>query len=283
VGDRTAGIVGLGVIGAGVARALSASGMRVVGSDVDHDRARALSDVLEPMSSPRDVIAAADTILIAVHNDEQVRAVLTGDDGLLPGAPADRHIVVLSTISLETIRWAAARAAEAGVSLLDCGVTGGERLTSRGEIVAMLGGTEAEVEAVRPVIEVFGVPTIHTGALGTGMQSKLARNLVLFGSWYVASEAARLVAAAGVDVRRLVEICEAADQGGGMSRPMALFAESETGVPLPKRERLLGFVHKDLRAALALADELGLDMPATNLVESTSDDLLGVGITAREA
>lgn len=263
------GIIGLGVIGAGIARALAGAGHVVVGMDLDPEAVGRLSGVARPLTSSAAVATESQLVIVAVHNDAQVRDVLGGDDGVFSVADPPQDVVVVSTVSLETITWAAGTAPP-GVSIMDCGVTGGERLTKEGRLVAMIGGPGEAVARVTPVLSTFGDPIIHTGPLGSGMVAKLARNVVLYGSWLVGLEAASLARAGGVDVAQLAAVCDAADRGG-MSRPLALAtlaAESEGG---PSRQRILGFVHKDLGAARALAAHLDVDMPTANLVEREVD------------
>jgi 3-hydroxyisobutyrate dehydrogenase len=268
---QTVGVVGLGVIGEGLVRVLSSHGHPLVGFDVSDAAVGRLQPSIRPAGSPREVAEAADVVIVAVHGDDQVRAVVAGDDGLLAAERPAPHVVVVSTVTLETIRWAADAAAARQVQLLDCGITGGQRLREEGRLVAMLGGDDDAVAAVRPVVELFGAPTLHMGGLGTGMRAKIARNMIIYGCWYIASEAARLAHAGGVDVEQLAAICDAADHG--VSRPVGLLRDADPSVPA--RERLLGFVHKDLGAALALGEELGVELPAAELVERTSDALLG--------
>jgi 3-hydroxyisobutyrate dehydrogenase-like beta-hydroxyacid dehydrogenase len=263
------GVVGLGVIGAALARVLADAGHDVVGYDVSAEAIAAADERLRAARSPSEVSEAADVVIIAVHGDAQVLEVAAGADGLLRAAAPAPHVVIVSTVTLTTIRSVGEAADAYGVAVLDCGITGGQTLVEHGTLVAMLGGEDHAVAAVRPVIEVFGRPTVHTGPPGTGMQAKIARNMIIYGGWFVAGEAARLAEAGGVGVAQLALICDAADQA--ISQPVGLL---RPGAPKPPRDRLLGFVHKDLHAALELGAELGVELPVTALVERTSDALL---------
>jgi 3-hydroxyisobutyrate dehydrogenase len=273
------GVVGLGAIGAGVARSLANHDYEVVGYDVRPEAVAALAGVARPTATPCELAEASEVVFLAVYDDAQVRDVLSRDDGVLAAAAGVRAVVILSTVTLDTIRWAEHEARARGVSVLDCGVTGGHALTEQGSIVAMVGGSPDAVAAVRPVIEAFGSPTVHTGALGTGMQAKLARNMIVYGRWYVAWEALRLAEAGGVAPEHLIEICDAADR---LQDPLSeLRRGALPGAPpsaeiRERRQRLSGFVHKDLRAAIERGEELGIALPAAALVEQTHEELLGL-------
>lgn len=279
------GVVGLGRIGTGVARALAGNGYTVARYDV---RPEALDEVPASAStaaSPRELGEVADIVFVAVFDDDQVRDVLVGDDSLLEAGVAPRVLVILSTVTLETIRWAADQARARGVRVLDCGVTGGSRLRDHGQMTAMVGGDEEVVSSVRPIIETFGAPMIHVGPLGAGMQAKLALNMITYGTWYVVLEAAKLAAAGGVDIDRLVEVSDSRDRWAGGTAAV-LVRGIRPGEPVDdadrrERERLRGYVYKDLHAALGLATELGIELPAAALVARAFDEMIGLAPDSR--
>jgi 3-hydroxyisobutyrate dehydrogenase len=211
---------------------------------------------------------ASDILLIAVLTDDQVRDVLVGEAGLLSAAPRSQVIVVLSTAAIATIRWAAEVAEEAGMMLLDCGVSGGAGGLEAAAITAMVGGPDDAFARARPVLETFANPVLHMGPLGRGMAAKLARNLIVYTDWLVAWEAARLAEAAGVDVAKFVEAVEASDRWVGGH--MAMVREGVGLATADDAARAKGeaagvYARKDLRSALELGDELDLDLPAARL------------------
>jgi 3-hydroxyisobutyrate dehydrogenase len=263
-------VVGLGRIGGGAVRSLGRGNFDVVGYDVDPAAVERVAGIAEPASSLQEAAAGADVVLVAVFDDAQVRDALVGDRGLLAAEPPPGAIVILSTVGVDTIHWAAGEAGARGVELVDCGVSGG-RAIEQGTIAAMVGGTDAAVAAVRPVLEGFAAPVVHMGALGTGMQAKLARNMIVYGCWYVASEAARLAAAAGIAVERLIEVSDAADRASGGPTGMLKRALSADPEELVNLHRTPEYAHKDLLTALALGRELGLDLPVAALVEERFD------------
>lgn len=269
---RTAGVIGLGQIGAGVAASLHRAGWAVVGCDVFPAAAARLPEGARFASSPEELAERSDVVLVAVLDDAQVRDVLTGASGVLGAEHPARAVAVLSTINVATLEEVAAAGHLRGVGIVDCGVSGGVRAAREGTLVAMLGGDDAAVAAVRDAVDAFSSHAVHVGALGAGLRVKLARNLVTYGSWLVAHEAARLVEASGIDARRLAEVIRASDpMTGGVT---ALIGQEPSERPAP--DALSAIAHKDLGAALATAAELGLDLPATRLTDQRFDELLGL-------
>src|ERR1700759_3709018 len=103
----------------------------------------------------RAVAEQSETVLVAVFDDEQLEDVLAGDDGILAATPAPAVVCVLSTVKLATLLRAAADAKEAGIELIDCGVTGGQGLRTRGKIVVLAGGSDEALAAARPALDAF--------------------------------------------------------------------------------------------------------------------------------
>jgi 3-hydroxyisobutyrate dehydrogenase len=279
-GSDVVGVVGLGSIGGHVARTIAKT-RRVVGFDV---RAQAYEQFpeAEPGASPAAVAEAAGVVLVAVYDDEQLRAALAGEDGILTAGSRPAAICVLSTITLDTLRWAAERAREAGIELLDCGVTGGSGLRRHGKIVVLAGGSDEAVAAAQSTLELFAAPLLHMGPLGAGMQAKLARNLMHYSGWYAAWEAARVAAAAGVDVDKLIEAHRVSNEwgGGGTSllsrgiRPGPFDASDDES--LQARRSSADYARKDLGYVLELASELGIPLPGAELVRDRIDLVVGL-------
>ena len=257
----TVAIIGLGSIGSEAARELAKSKngqeYSLVGYDTRPETLAALGAVLRPAVSPAAASEGADVVLVAVVNDAQVRDVLTGEGGVLSAATLPRAVLILSTISVPTVFWAEAECAARGVALLDCAVSGHP-------ITSMVGGDDDGFGIVRPVIEGYSVSVIHCGKLGNGMRAKLARNLIIFADWMVAWEGARLAMAAGVPLDKFVQCVTSSDK---WVRPHMALVDEGIGLPggTTKRPSTAAFADKDLRAALALGAELGVDLPAAEL------------------
>jgi len=217
----TVGVIGLGDIGRGVAANFEKAGFGLAVCDVRAEATRDFGDRATVSPNPRELAAASDVIAVAVLNDAQVESVLTGPEGVLAGVRPSATVLVLSTISVGMVRTLAKRTSEAGAELVDCGVSGGPVAAAEGTLVAMLGGTQEAVERIRPVVGAFSSLIIHMGPAGAGLQAKLARNIVQYGSWLAAYEGQRLAEAAGIDLSKLALAVRESDALiGGASRLM---------------------------------------------------------------
>ena len=283
--ERTApraGVIGLGEIGAGLATNLVKAGVDLTVCDVREEATAPYREAAHVAASPRELAGRSDVVLVAVLNDAQVRAVLEGDDGVFAGARPGSGVVVVSTITTETVTAAREAGARHGVSVVDCGVSGGQSAAENGELVSMVGGTEEEVDRVRPILDTFSGLVLHMGPPGAGLSAKLARNVVQYGSWLAAQEAQELAEAAGIDLLKLAEAIRESDKRiGGSARMM--FRPTAEPWPEDTDAGLLTFLrdkaqlaHKDLAAAQALGRELGVATPVAALTESRCERIFGL-------
>ncbi len=260
-----AGVIGLGMIGGGVAVSLARSGHPATAVyDVRPEAADGLDGVPPVAASPAAVASASDVVLLAVVNADQARSVLTGDDGVLGALTPGGVVVLLSTVALSAVRDLAHLCAEAGVTLLDAGVTGGDKAADNG-LVTMVGGTDEGFEAARPVLEAFSKSVVHCGPLGAGMVTKLARNLTTYAIWSVVREAASLAAAGGVDPATFNSVLAEADDMTLLHLQL-LAADYHLGED--KVAWADGLAQKDLAAAQELAAELGVEVGLADLARA---------------
>lgn len=293
-----AGVVGLGMIGGGVAVSLARNGRVPVVYDVRPEAAE-LSGAPELLGSPAEVAAHSDVVLVAVVSAPQAREVITGESGLLAGARPGSTVVLLSTVELPVVRELAVACAEARVGFLDSGVTPGDKAAENG-LVTMLGGDAETVEKARPVLADFAKEVVHCGPLGAGMATKLARNVVTYGSWRTVAEAASLASAAGVEPETLMQVITTADPDGrtlldllrmqrmdetgalAMSKQIAALMKQDLDGPaaLAAVQGLVrgveGLMDKDLAAAQQLASDLAIELPLVDLTREKERETLGI-------
>jgi 3-hydroxyisobutyrate dehydrogenase-like beta-hydroxyacid dehydrogenase len=278
----TAGVIGLGLIGSGVAGALARRGLPLVVHDVVPAATEPFATTAQVVQSPAAVAERAEVVVVTVVDDAQVQSVVCGPGGLLDTAPAGTGVLVLSTVSVDTVQEVAAQAAGRGVHVVDCGVSGGPAAAAEGTLVSMLGGDDDAVARVRPVVDAFSSLVVHAGPLGAGLQAKLARNLLQYGSWLAAYEAQVLAEAAGIDLATLAEVVRVSDAMiGGVTRLMFRPTVAPLGPDTHPQildicERGARLAHKDLQAALALAERLGVQLPLTEMTEARVDAVFGV-------
>src|SRR5690606_17146906 len=121
-----AGFIGLGNIGAPMAKRLVGAGLATAVYDAVPERVAALTAAgATAAASPRALAAASDVVSLCVRDDADVRAVVFGDEGVLAGAAAGAVVVVHSTVQPETVIAVGEAAAARGVGVVDACVTGG--------------------------------------------------------------------------------------------------------------------------------------------------------------
>jgi 3-hydroxyisobutyrate dehydrogenase len=277
------GIVGLGDIGGGVARHLLTSGAPLAVYDLRPEAIARFAQQARVASSPADLASHSDVLIVAVVNDAQVLDVLHGSQGIFAGASTGTSVIVVSTISTGTLLAAAADGRTQGISVIDCGVSGGPSAAAEGALVCMVGGDPAAVEQVRPVLELIGSLVLHMGPLGAGLSAKLARNVIQYGSWLAAYEGQLLAEAAGIDLIKLGQAVKASDARIGgpstlMFRPTVAPWPERTDAGLLEAMRTASMLaHKDLDAARTLAASLSVEMPMAALTEEYCDQIFGLG------
>jgi 3-hydroxyisobutyrate dehydrogenase len=279
----TVGVIGLGAIGAGVAQNLLAADLSLVVTDVREEATDPYRERAQVAPSAADVARRADIVVVAVVDDAQVHAVLSGPEGGLAAARPGTVFVIVSTISPGCVSAIGTEADDAGVAVLDCGVTGGPGAAASGELVCMVGGDPSLIERARPVFDAIGTLTLVMGPFGAGLAAKLARNLVQYGSWLAAYEGQVLAEAAGVELSKLAQAIRTSDQRiGGASTLMfrttvAPFTADDDAGLVEAMRSASGLAHKDLSAALELGGSLGVDLPLAAMTVARCDDVFGLG------
>jgi 3-hydroxyisobutyrate dehydrogenase len=266
-----------------VATSVLRAGLPLVVCDVRPEATAAYADSADVASSPADLVGRSDVVVVAVVNDAQVHAVLSGPDGGLAAAGDGTTFIVVSTISAPCVQAIGAEAASLGVAVLDCGVTGGPDAAASGDLVCMVGGDPEVIERVGPVFDAISSLTVTMGPFGTGLAAKLARNLITYGSWLAAYEGQQLAEAAGIPLDKLAEVVKASDVHiGGASRLMfrptvAPFTEDDHPMIVEAMQAGASLAHKDLAAALELAGTLHVELPLAAMTERRTDEIFGLG------
>ena len=273
------GIIGLGDMGGAIAEGVLAGQwddeVTVVGCDVS---AEAMDRFTElggtPSASAAELARRVDLVAVVVLDDAQVRQVCRGNDGVIAGAAESGALVAVhSTVSPATVIELAATAAEAGVAVIDAPVTGGAFAARSRDLVVFCGGEEAHTEQGRPHFERYGGLVVNVGPLGSALRAKVARNLISYAELAVAYEAIALAAAAGVDLKAFAEIVAYSDRNIGAH--LGVFTRPIVYPPPTMGGSFAQVAHKDLKGALALGEELGIELPITALVDQHIDAAFG--------
>jgi 3-hydroxyisobutyrate dehydrogenase len=199
----TAGFIGLGSQGAGMAERIIASGFpttlwarRAASLEPFAGRATFAAD-------PASLGRCSDIVGICVTDGAAVRDVSLGPTGVLAGMAEGSVLALHSTIGTGECDEIAAAATERGIDVIDAPVSGGGAVAMAGTLTVYVGGTEASVERARPVLETYGDPVLHLGALGSGLRTKLINNTLNAANFALAHEAMTVGAAFGLDAEQL--------------------------------------------------------------------------------
>jgi 3-hydroxyisobutyrate dehydrogenase/2-hydroxy-3-oxopropionate reductase len=267
------GVIGLGALGADVFAALERRGSAPVAChDVDSAAAaRRLPDLRIPfVSSAQAVAESCDVVLVVVYDEAQVSEVLFGPGGIAAAGRRPLHTVLMSTVTASFVVAAAERLEPQAITLVDCGVNGAAGIARGGSAVASVGGSAEAFEAVRPVLEMLANPVVHTGGVGTGMSTKLIRNMIMYAGWYAGSLGCEVARSAGIDPAKLIEVVDGAEQWGFGATYLARNARDRTAGVAGARDpqHVTQTAHKDLAAALALGDG-SVDLAVMREIERT--------------
>lgn len=268
------GFIGLGTMGAHMARNLLSAGFTVT----VHNRTRQREEPLAAAgaaraATPAEAATGADVIVTIVSDTPDVEQVLFGPGGVADGAAAGSIVVDMSTISPDATRDFAARLSERGIRLVDAPVSGGSEGADKAMLTIMAGGDAGDIERVRSVLEAMGSKITHVGPVGAGQVAKAVNQVIVGGFYLAVAEAMVLGMKAGVDMDRVLEAI-----GAGSCRSWVL--ENRAGNMI-KGSYPLGFrlaLHnKDCRIALEAARASGVELPLSSLVATLEEELMAQG------
>jgi 3-hydroxyisobutyrate dehydrogenase-like beta-hydroxyacid dehydrogenase len=219
-----------------------------------------LSDVAARVAtSPRDAARAADVIVTCLADARALQAVLTGADGLLAGLEPGAAVVDMSTIGRAAAREAARAVEAAGGRFVDAPVSGTVGPAGRGELLAMVGGSDADVAHVTPVLSVLCSRILRAGAVGQGQALKVVLNGL--GSYHFVGFASMLALGERAGLAR--EVIVDAFTGGAFATPSYVAKRSRVlQGDYEQPDFTLALALKDAALNVALQEEVGMTIGA---------------------
>ncbi len=268
------GFVGLGTMGNPMARNLLKGGFALRVFDIDPAAVAALAAAgAKPALSAAEAARAAEVLVTMLPNGEHVEAALFGARGAAETLPRGSLVIEMSTIAPSATDRIARRLAEQGVRMVDAPVGRSSQHAVDGKLLIMAGGSDADVERARPLLEKLGDTIVHCGPVGSGARTKIVNNYMSITLNATTAEALTLAEASGLDpaLARQVMLGTVAGQGHmGTTYPAkVLKGDLKPGF-------MVDLAHKDLGLALELAAQLGLTLPTGTAAKSAYE-------SAREA
>ena len=267
------GFIGLGNVGAPMAGFVLGAGHSLVVHDLRRDAAAPLLDRGAVWAaSPGEVAAQCDVVCVCVPGPPEMQAVALGPGGVLERVRSGTAVIDHTTNAPALVRQVGAALTARGAHLLDAPLDGGREGALEGQLTLFVGGDEAVLRRVKPVLDTFARSVVWVGGLGAGSITKIVHNALAMSIDLLLAECLTLGAKAGVAVPRLVEAfregCIVSQNMTFTKRmPATLFRGDFTA------RFALALAYKDFRLAADLATLHGvptrlLDLCQTELLEA---------------
>jgi 3-hydroxyisobutyrate dehydrogenase len=261
------GFVGVGRMGAPMARNLVKAGHEVTVFDVVPASLTGVSGAIAAMS-PAEAAEGADFVITMLPAGAEVRAAWLGAGGLAAAAPASAVLIDCSTIDVDSARAVATTARQ---PFLDAPVSGGVMGAEAGTLTFMVGGPEAAFADAEPILLQMGQAAIRCGDAGAGQAAKACNNMMLAANMIVTAEAFLLAERLGLSASALFAV---ASRSSGQSWALTSYCPVPGPVPASpaNRDYAPGFAGslmlKDLGLAVDAATAAGLDLPLGGLARA---------------
>lgn len=268
------GVIGIGLMGAPMARRLLEAGIDLLVYNRTAAKARELVGDGERLSeSPAKLAARADVVILVLADTAAVEQVLMGEDGMLGSLAPGSLVIDMGTTAVAATRAFADVVRDAGAEFVDAPVSGGVVGAEQGTLSIMAGGSEEAIERAMPLFELLGSRITRIGECGAGQIAKAANQVIVGLTIAAVSEGLALAAHAGADIGK---VRDALSGGFAASRILDLHGRRmETGDFAPGGRCTTQ--RKDLAQALDLASQLGIELPVTGLARDLYDRLIADG------
>ena len=205
---KKVGFVGIGAMGAPMAKNLHRKGFDVVVCDVSKSALEPFeNDGVKTTTTAADC-SDTDAVIVMVATLDQIRHVVFGPKGLLSGETRPRYVVVMGTVLPAAIHALAEELLKQGVRLIDAPVSGGIVKAIDGTLTIIVGSEPADCEAVRPMFDAMGSAVFHCGDVGSGQVTKIINNVVCIANMMISAEAYRIGLDNGLKLENFIPVME---------------------------------------------------------------------------
>ncbi|HEY1252282.1 MAG TPA: NAD(P)-dependent oxidoreductase [Thermoanaerobaculia bacterium] len=261
------GFIGLGTMGAPMARNLAKAGFDLALATRTPGKARTLASEFAPRSvrpcdSPEELARLCDVVVSCLPDAPEVEEVHLGEKGTIRGARPGTVVVDCSTIAAESARGIAAALAQSGLQWLDAPVSGGQKGAIEGTLTFFVGGEEAALAKARPVLEAMGKRITLLGGAGAGQLGKATNQIIVAGNLVAVAEGLAFAKKSGLPIEAL--------HGALTAGAASSWALEVLGRKMIDRDFKPAFAirhqQKDLAIVLQTARRNGVPLPAVALV-----------------
>ena len=223
--------------------------------------------------SPADAAKDAEVVISCVGTDDDLAGVTLGRDGAFAAMAKGSLYIDHTTVSARIARQLGVEAKSRGLFVVDAPVTGGQAGAENGTLSIMCGGSEAAVEAARPIMAPYSKRVVHVGGPGTGQITKMCNQIAFAGVIQSLSEAMRFAQSAELDVEKVYEaISGGAAQSWQMDNRWATMAEDKFDFGFA-----VDWMRKDLGLAFEEARAVGATLPITAIIDQFYADVQHMG------
>jgi 3-hydroxyisobutyrate dehydrogenase len=267
--------IGLGVMGAPMARHLAAAGHSLTVYNRSHDKARAWVEQHGGTFAATPAAAAgnAEAVIACVGTDSDVEEISIGPDGAFRNMPQGALFIDHTTVSAKIARTIAEAASKLGLLAVDAPVSGGQAGAEKGQLAAMCGGSVEAVEAARPLMQAYAARIVHVGPEGSGQLTKMVNQIAIAGVLQGLAEALAFAKASKLDTAKVFEAVS-----GGAAQSWQMVNRWQT---MDEGAFDFGFavdwMRKDLGLALDEARSNGATLPLTALVDQFYAEVQAMG------
>ena len=255
------GFVGLGVMGQPMAGHIAAAGHEIAVFDIDSKRVSELTrkhPSASAAASPREVAEFAEIVFTMLPSGKYVQSVALDEQGLLAGFSGGELVVDTSSCEPQLTLETAKALASKGVAMVDSPTSGAEMGAKSASLVFMVGGAEADVARCVPLLNLIGNQVFHLGPLGSGHMMKSINNLVTAMTFLATAEGLALGTKLGLDPNVMTDVMN-------VCTGMSWITQTHIKQRITNRSFddafKLELMVKDMRIALELAQEQGIDLP----------------------
>ena len=273
--SKKVAFVGLGVMGFPIAGHLANAGHSVTVYNRTSARAQEWMETYSGAvaATPREAAEGAEIVFACVGNDDDVRSIALGEDGILAGLGEGAVFVDHTTASADLARELASAAAEKKAGFLDAPVSGGQAGAENGALTVMTGGDEDVFAEAAPVMECYAKSVKLMGPAGSGQLTKMVNQICIAGIVQGLSEGLHFAETVGLDVGAVVDvISKGAAQSWQMDNRAATMADRKFDYGFA-----VNWMRKDLDICLTEASRSGARLPVTALVDQFYADVQAMG------
>jgi len=267
--------IGLGVMGYPMAGHLAKAGHEVTVYNRTAAKAKKWAEEFggKTAATPAEAAKGAEFVFTCVGNDDDLRSVILGDDGVLAGLDKGAVLTDHSTVSAAVAREIAEKVAEKGSDFMDAPISGGQAGAENGVLTIMVGGDPAAFERVEPVMQAYGRAVTLMGPAGSGQLTKMVNQIAIVGVIQGLAEGVHFAQQAGLDVPRVIDvISKGAAQSWQMENRAVTMAQDQFDFGFAS-----DWMRKDLGIVVDEARSNGARVPMTAMIEQFYANIQAMG------